>query len=209
MVPSARGLSQPTSTSKAKLSYRLAKHADLPAIARLLQSTFDKNDDINTEDATVIQKKLEDRMITMKSSDMPHAFLVGCQDDDEIAAFLELGTMPSPVALQRKAKEWNGVKIESNRQSAIQPELPFVANLVVDESMRRQRVGFTMLQLAMKIAKKWCSNASEDAAHPFLFLSVDRDNAGAIRFYDRMGFDLMELEKATVGDKVYLKKDII
>jgi len=155
---------------------------------------------------------------------MPHAFLVATttnsndaltssatQDNESsrtttttrIAGFIELGTMPSPVTIE---KEWQGVKI------ATRPELPYVANLVVEESFRRQKLGYTMIQLALKIAKKWCqgpdTSSSSSSFSPFLFLSVDQDNHGALAFYKRLGFEEMRLPQEKLAGKVYLEKKL-
>lgn len=232
-VSSIQGLSNttPTTTAKSEFAYRMAKPTDVPAIAQLLNDAFencDNSDDNDTDRVASTSKKreieqmLQQRMKDVKTeSSLPHAFLIATTAppasepststneaaDAHIAAFLELGTMPSPLAMERI---WKGVPISTR------PELPFVANLVVDPSTRRQKVGYTLLQLAMKIGKKWCHN-EENA---FLFLSVDRDNAGALAFYERLDFERIELSSSfssSVPDddasqvsaaKVYLKKSL-
>jgi predicted N-acetyltransferase YhbS len=136
-----------------EINYRKATTADLPAIAKLLNEAFD--DDWG--DCKEIERKLGERMTenVVSVSSYRHVFLVASSSvvttaensHGAVVAFLELGTMPSPIPI---VKEWNGIKIDTR------PELPFVANLVVDKSSRRRKVGYTMVQLAMKIAKKWC-----------------------------------------------------
>ncbi|KAG7356786.1 acetyltransferase GNAT domain containing protein [Nitzschia inconspicua] len=195
----------PSSISSSQFTYRMAKNADLPAVAQLLRDTFESDDqNKDSTKAKEIEQGLQCRMTEMKSTSLPHAFLVATPSDlvgvkapDAIAAFLELGTMPSPISIE---KEWNGVKVSTR------PELPYVANLVVAESTRRQKVGYTMVQLAIKIAKKWCDGSSD----AFLFLSVDHDNQGALSFYERLGFERIDLSTSQKAlptkSKVYLKK---
>lgn len=229
----------PTTTaasSISKFAYRMAKPADVPAIAQLLTDAFENCDnDTDTTDRAVtaastvttkkeIEQMLQQRMIdvqnTSSSSSLPHAFLVATKTtttnkavaaDHGIAAFLELGTMPSPIVMERI---WNGVPISTR------PELPFVANLVVDPSTRRQKVGYTLLQLAIKIGKKWCDNNENNNKNAFLFLSVDRGNEGALAFYERLDFERIELSSSSTSSssdnsaapssasKVYLKKPL-
>jgi ribosomal protein S18 acetylase RimI-like enzyme len=219
----------------------MARTSDLPAIAHLLNIAFDNK---NNNDREGIQEKLQQRMKDMKSSSIPHAFLIATTTSTEksagfidlnataqpidggdlssfstrIAGFMELGTMPSPISIE---KEWNGVSV------AVRTDLPYVANLVVDESMRRKKVGFTLIQLALKIAKKWCqgrddqervtlsesTSSSSLSSIPFLFLSVERENQDALRFYEKLGFETILLPAAksskSLRDKIYLKKDIL
>ena len=221
--PTANGLA----VSSSKYTYRMAKTSDLPAIAELLNDVFENNDytannEKNTENFNPksIEEKLKQRMVEMKSSSFPHAFLVATPTSpsenlsSSVVAFLELGTMPSPIAME---KEWNGVKVTTR------PELPFVANVVVNKSTRRQNIGKTLVQLALKIAQKWCdapsfrnqseiskSSGSSTSCDPFLFLSVDAHNVGALSFYESLNFEEIQLttESSLPAAKVYLKKDL-
>jgi ribosomal protein S18 acetylase RimI-like enzyme len=206
-----------TKSTISQFTYRMARSDDLPAIAKLLNDAFEKTDEDTSGGTTAkeIEHKLQQRMTEMKSASLPHAFLVAttatCGDENSVAGFLELGTMPSPISME---KTWNGVQISTR------PELPYVANLVVDGSLRRQKVGYTMLQLAMKIGRKWCSSepsssSNDSHATEFLFLSVDHDNQGALAFYERLNFERIELSisqesspDAAGSSKVYLKKNL-
>jgi ribosomal protein S18 acetylase RimI-like enzyme len=152
----------------------------------------------------------------ISTSSYPHVFLEATSSSmttvvnpqGAVVAFLELGTMPSPIPIE---KEWNGVKIFTR------PELPYLSNLVVDGSIRRRKVGYTMLQLALKIAKKWYGpsqgkeNNSNGSPPPFLFLSVDRENVGALAFYESLKFEPLKLslvEESASNAKIYLKKSL-
>uniref|UniRef100_A0A7S1VZE1 N-acetyltransferase domain-containing protein n=1 Tax=Ditylum brightwellii TaxID=49249 RepID=A0A7S1VZE1_9STRA len=224
---SALGLSSPAeevdeqaSSKKLKTSYRYATLSDLPAIAKLLYSVFDDNEeddnldskgdmeataacndenseidkstnDSNTflwdsleekktndessshvmrspkEQLEFIEQQLERRMTdAKKEGSYPHSFLVATipsssskipddeslsttitssididsnvqpeQQQQQIIGFLEMGTLPSPVG---KAVE-----------------LPFIGNLAVANKMRRQKVGSTLIRLAIEIGRKW------------------------------------------------------
>jgi ribosomal protein S18 acetylase RimI-like enzyme len=218
-VASVEGLSIGMISTNFKYRYRRATTADLPAIANLLNMAFDDCCH-DKHDCKEIEHKLRQRMTEDVSSSYPHVFLVASSSSssssslvnpsDGVVAFLELGTMPSPVPMEKK---WNGIKIYTR------PELPYVANLVVDGTCRRRKVGYTMLQLAMKIAQKWCGtfqNKGNDSngwspAVPFMFLSVDQDNVGALKFYENLQFEPIQLsvsEESTSTAKIYLKKNL-
>jgi predicted N-acetyltransferase YhbS len=141
-------------TNSNKLSYRTAKPSDIQEIARLLNDDDDDDADVVGTMEDQLNRRMND-MLTQKDA-QPHAFLVATTSEDPtpsssstVVGFIELGTMPSPIMME---KEWNEVTISTR------PELPFVANLVVAKSIRRQKVGYTLIQLALKVTFTYCTS---------------------------------------------------
>merc|ERR1740139_1006505 len=92
--------------------------------------------------------------------------LIVAQEEDVIAGFMELGTMPSLVSSR---------------------EMPYLANLAVGKEYRRRKMGSTLVKLALKISTKWCPE-EEDNADAAIYLAVEKDNREAVSFYDKMRF---------------------
>ncbi len=152
----------------------------------------------------LIEEKLSKRMVDAKKEDsLPHLFLVATipwsseegstneQEVDRIIGFLEMGTLPPPIPNSPIGKV----------------ELPYIGNVAVSNDARRRRVGSTLVRLASKIAAKWCAPASETPFPPFLFLSVERDNEDALKFYDQLGFEELNAAKKSI-EKIYLAQEL-
>ena len=218
-----------------KISYRMAKLPDVSHIAELLYSVFEddegetdgesqgetaesEDDDANNnmfmwdslaeeksepqlsreEQLEIIQQNLSKRMVDAKKEDsLPHLFLVATipstekQEDNRVIGFLEMGTLPPPIPNSPIGKV----------------ELPYIGNVAVSNDVRRRKVGSTLVKLATKIATKWCAPSSETPFPPFLFLSVERDNVDALKFYDRLGFEELSTAKKSV-EKIYLAQEL-
>lgn len=152
----------------------------------------------------LIEEKLAKRMMNAKKEDsLPHLFLVATisssdandstneQEEDRVIGFLEMGTLPPPIP-----------------NSPIgNVELPYIGNVAVSNDVRRRKVGSTLVRLATKIATKWCVPSSEAPFPPFLFLSVERDNHDALKFYERLGFEELKVAKQSI-EKVYLALEL-
>jgi ribosomal protein S18 acetylase RimI-like enzyme len=111
-----------------------------------------------------------------------NALIVAADENEKIAGFMELGTMPSPIPV---VTTWEG--IETN----IRPEMPYLANLAVDKEYRRQNMGSKLVQLAIKISSKWCStssNAEDNEGNAAIYLAVEKENQAAVRLYNRLNF---------------------
>ena len=224
-------------TTKPKISYRSAKPTDVPAIARLLTAVFDDDDDdatnngisseidkpgddsnktfmwdsLTTENTNdqqspeqqreFIERQLVRRMAdARKEGSLPHSCLVATipnssgpgasAGNDRLIGFIEIGTLPSPF----------GGKVE----------MPYIGNVAVADDVRRRKVGSTLVGLATRIATKWCTPppGSKTALFPpFLFLSVERDNRDALLFYERLGFEEIDVGKKP-SEKIYLATEI-
>jgi len=241
--------------TKAKISYRIAKPSDVSAIAGLLNSVFeddqngeeqrDNDDDATTngkssatnadadadgnntfmwdslteknsepqlspkEQLELIEGQLAKRMMDAKKEDsLPHSFLIATipsvavsvaanddsQEEDQVIGFLEMGTLPPPVS----------------NPAIASVELPYIGNVAVSNDVRRRKVGSTLVRLATKIASKWCAPSPETSTPsfpPFLFLSVERENRDALKFYERLGFEELKVAKVTI-EKIYLAQQL-
>jgi ribosomal protein S18 acetylase RimI-like enzyme len=109
--------------------------------------------------------------------------VVANTESGEIAGFMELGTMPSPIPLM---SQWEGIEIETR------PEMPYLANVAIAEAYQRQKMGSKLVLLAEKLSKKWCDldmmHYEEQQQQPALYLAVDKDNLAAVNMYDKLGF---------------------
>jgi ribosomal protein S18 acetylase RimI-like enzyme len=172
-----------------QLKYRPARKSDLNGIAKLLTATFE-----NVPEWNVIQwkmaedgykKQLKTRMEKLVKQGAKHALIVVANEDagGEIAGFMELGTMPSPLPVLSTTtiSTWQGIEIESK----IRPEKPYLANVAIGRDYRRNKMGSKLVRLAMKISETWCVAEEGDAA---LYLAVDKDNVAAISMYDKLKF---------------------
>ena len=175
-------------SSRGLITYRAAKSSDVTGIAKLLTETFEGED---IPSWNVLQRALKQdryKQSLKKRLDMPqHAMIVAISEDDKIAGFMELGTLPSPVPV---VITWNGVETQKR------PEMPYLANLAVDKDFRRQKIGTELVRLALKIACKWMeeSDGGDDDVgasnnNAAMYLSVEKENAAAVQFYEvRLNF---------------------
>lgn len=152
-----------------------------------------------------IETQLGQRMIDVKKEgSLPHSFLVATipsssisiVDDDttdtDVVGFLEMGCLPSPIP----------ISIGGNKNA--RPELPYIANVAVNPTIRRRKIGSTLVRLATKIAAKWIVSGTKTSFSPFLFLSVERDNHDALMFYERLKFEELNVKKSI--QKIYLAR---
>ncbi|OEU14087.1 hypothetical protein FRACYDRAFT_262494 [Fragilariopsis cylindrus CCMP1102] len=152
-----------------------------------------------------IETQLRQRMIEVKKEDsLPHSFLVATipslsiiVDDNDtstsVVGFLEMGCLPSPIP----------ISIGGNKNA--RPELPYIANVAVNPTARRRKIGSTLVRLATKIAAKWVVSGTDTSSFPpFLFLSVERDNHDALMFYERLEFEELNVKKPI--QKIYLAR---
>jgi ribosomal protein S18 acetylase RimI-like enzyme len=230
--------------TKIEISYRTAKVKDLTAIARLLYSVFEEDEngggqgglenattkangsdaddnkkfmwDTLTEKSSepklspeqqlkIIKGQLAKRMVdATKEGSLPHSFLVATipssgtngsiveQGEDRVIGFLEMGTLPPPIPNSPISKV----------------EIPYIGNLAVSNDLRRRNIGSTLVRNASQIANKWCAPSSETKSlPPFVFLSVERDNHEALKFYQRLGFEELQTAKNST-EKIYLAQEL-
>jgi len=156
------------------------------------------------EQFQLIERQLSKRMMDAKKEDsLPHSFLVAtipsslasdtkAQAEDRIVGFLEMGTLPPPI---------------SNSPFG-NAELPYIGNVAVSNDARRRKVGTTLVRLATKIASTWCNPSTKTSSfRPFLFLSVERSNCNALKFYKQLGFEDLKVAKIST-EKIYLAQEL-
>ena len=124
--------------STSKVLFRNLRRADLAATGELCRRGLAAEAGIGVE--------LEDRFERLVSQGLKHAMVVAVDpQSDAVVGFLEVGTLPSPVPTP---VIWNGVKAEGF------PEVPYLANVVVDERFRRQGIGYRLVAIGGKVARK-------------------------------------------------------
>jgi ribosomal protein S18 acetylase RimI-like enzyme len=177
------------------LQLRPANPSDLPKIAKLLTETFEDVPNWNVLQRKMAenayQTQLQKRMTGLVQQGANHSLIVAVdQGNDEVAAFMELGTMPSPILV---TTFWEGQEIESR------PELPYLANLAVSSTYRRQQLGTKLVRLAMKIGEKWTTGQPHHAA--LLYLAVDKENLAAVKMYEKLEFVCIIDETERLSDE--------
>ena len=65
------------------------------------------------------KQQLEKRMKSLVEAGAQHALIVATDENEKIAGFMELGTMPSPVPI---TVVWEGI------ETPTRPERPYLAN---------------------------------------------------------------------------------
>ena len=123
-----------------KIQFRNLRRADLPAAGELCQRGLAAEADIGVQ--------LADRFERLVAQGMKHAMVVAVEPGSEaVVGFLEVGTLPSPVPM---TVAWRGADVQSF------PEVPYLANVVVDEGFRRQGIGYRLVAIGGKVAAKVC-----------------------------------------------------
>ena len=84
-------------------------------------------------------------------------------------------------------------------------EVPYLGNVAVKETARRQGLGQSLVKLGMKIAQKEQNDA--------LFVIVDVKNGNALSMYDKLGFCMVLDERGLISrrgrePRVFLKKEL-
>ena len=191
---------------------------------RMVEMSINKNKKISKD---------ESLLSSSSQQFLPHSFLVATttitttssSSIEIIIGFLEMGMLPSPIQIpmNNKINQKNRKKRVSARL-----ELPYIANVAVDPSQRRRKIGSTLIKLGIKIAARWCggyivggesgvsplsssvssSPSSSFSSFPFLFLSVESDNNNALVFYDRLGFEKLEASSLKNKNKIYLGRGL-
>ncbi len=164
------------------ISYRNAKEDDLDTIATLLTDCFDGPfawyQAVPRKIAILqMRSQLADRFFRYVLQRRKHAMLVAVHED-QVIAFLELGTMPCPV-------------IRNGTTEHAEEEVPFLGNIAVLEGFRRLKIASKLLKLAYKVAEKWQDKE--------IFVAVESNNEAALKLYQRAGFTI-ELDERELID---------
>ena len=65
----------------------------------------------------------------------------------------------------------------------------YVANMLVDDKMRRKGVGMALLSSVLQYTKSWNEKINDEIP---IVLSVDSNNVGAIKLYEQFGCEVLE-----------------
>lgn len=150
------------------------------------------------------------------ASGEPHALIVGLRDaaeagrffegvDDGLFGFAELGLLPPPPegrAAAAEPAEPAGEAIAGAEAATVaaeataaaaaaaaaaeQPMYPYIANVAVRVGARRLGLGRALVEEAERTAV--------ELGFDRLFIKVDRQNFGARRLYDRLGYEICYLQ---------------
>lgn len=185
-----------------KISYRNYRASDANEVAKLCCDVFDgpfqpydilaKNLVINNH-----RKQLEDRYNDKVNGAVSHAMIVGTTNDNEVISFLEVGLLPSPIPVK---VEWNGVETDTT------VDVPYLGNVLVSETYRRQGIGSNLIKIGLKVAEKW--------KYDKLYLAVDIDNTIAFDLYKKIGFQVILDERDLINRnlkkkcRIFMAKDV-
>ena len=141
--------------------------------------------------------QFRDRYTRLVQGGIQHAMILGeapGQGSPEVVAFLEVGLLPSPVAV---AATWEGQETETR------PEVPFLGNVAVTPARRRQGLASKLVKLGEAVARKW--------GHGGLFVAVEADNVAALALYRRLSFCVVLDERDQMnrrGNRVFMRKEV-
>jgi len=187
------------------LVYRNVKTADMDAVASLCSEAFDgpfawHQALAKQQSVKEYKAQLSDRLTNMVQRDAKHAMVVAL-DGSEVVGFLEVGMLPSPLAnddddaIDIAAADatpprsvWEEVAEESRVSRA---EVPFLGNVAVAPSHRRQGIGARLVRVGMKVAEKWGDNE--------LWVAVEARNAPAISMYQKLAFQVKVNEEDQIN----------
>ncbi len=127
------------------------------------------------------------------------AILVAERDDGAMMGFADVGAslwlpndrafrLPQSPDLQRLAD--TGIGPDGQRKAGVELR-PYVSNLVVDPSVRRGGIGRRLMQACEAEALGWLEacRVGDSAPCDGIWLEVTASNAGAMRFYDALGYE--------------------
>lgn len=193
-VPVVFGSKIPT---KSNIKFRNVRDTDIAPLAVLCADTFEgpfgmldffQKNKYESEFA----QQISDRYRRLVLNGMKHAMLLAETENEGIVGFLEIGMLPSPIPVK---KQWEGQEIEER------PEVPYLGNVAVSSTCRRQGMGSKLVRIAEKVAEKW----QEDG----IFVAVESDNASALQMYKKLKFDVVLDERDNInrrGSRLFLRK---
>jgi len=181
-------------TSSSSLRFRNVKAADVKPLAVLCAETFEGPFAIyeflqRQRYEREYEEQLGERLTKLVGGGVKHAMILAEDEKGAIAAFVEVGLLPSPVPISGIADS--------------RPDVPFLGNVAVAESERRRGVGTKLVRVAEKVAQKWSETA--------IFVAVDADNAPALGLYNKLGFVKVLDERDNInrrGKRVFLRKEM-
>ena len=166
-----------------KIEYRNAQAQDLEGMATLCADIFDgpfpwHQPLARTKSIQEYKIQFSDRLLRLVDGGIKHAMIVAVteeQSNNNIIGFLEVGMLPCPIepnvvheqpisntitSSMSSESIWEDVaKAQSQSQGRnSRSDVPYLGNVAVQETYRRQGVGQKLVRIGMKIAQKWKEN---------------------------------------------------
>jgi ribosomal protein S18 acetylase RimI-like enzyme len=85
-------------------------------------------------------------------------------------------------------------------------DVPYLGNVLVSETYRRQGIGSNLIKIGLKVAEKW--------KYDKLYLAVDIDNTIAFDLYKKIGFQVILDERDLINRnlkkkcRIFMAKDV-
>lgn len=234
-----RALCREVVQTRLDYSYRNMKGEDIDRVSQLcadiFEGPFNALQFIQKASATSnFKTQLLDRYNNYVLMGAKHSMVV-CIDEasaDDIIGFVEIGMLPRPANVQKKAKEDivvsssldDRAEVASDISKAISEamtemeeeeenesyvgsadEAPYLGNVAVSRDYRRKGIGSRLVRVGMKVCEKW--NERD------LFVAVDASNRDALLMYNKMNFDQVLDERNLIygsrkEPRVFLKKEL-
>ena len=205
------------SSQPRRFSYRNLREGDIHEVAELCADCFEGPFGVMAlsrgNAVKNFRDQIESRFESLALKGMVHTMIV-CSDTEtngEIVGFLECGMLPPPpvqgVAIDNKTlkvQDSEGEK-QDEEDDVRNAVAPYLGNVAVKESARRQGLGQSLVKLGIKIAQKEQSDV--------LYVIVDVKNIPALIMYEKFGFTAVLDERDLINrrgkePRIFLKKDI-
>jgi ribosomal protein S18 acetylase RimI-like enzyme len=161
-----------------KIDYRNAQCSDIEGIATLCAEIFDgpfpwHQPLARTKSIGEYKSQFSDRLLRLVDGGIKHAMVVAVTEDTNVIGFLEVGMLPCPVeptvvheqpisntvaSSSSSASIWEDVAKAQSQSRNNRNDVPYLGNVAVLETYRRQGVGQKLVRIGMKIAEKWKEN---------------------------------------------------
>ena len=168
-----------------KIDYRNAQISDIESIAALCAEIFDgpfpwHQPLARTKSIGEYKTQFNDRLLRLVDGGIKHAMIVAVDEDNSdeaksshVIGFLEVGMLPCPVepnvvseqqpisntiASTSSESIWEDVAKAQSQASTRRNDVPYLGNVAVLETYRRQGVGQKLVRIGIKIAEKWKEN---------------------------------------------------
>lgn len=122
---------------------------------------------------------------------------------EKIVGFLEVGWLPSPVPIRAINESVSSKKLI---------QVPYLGNLAVDNQFRRNKIATKLVFVTQNLVRKWNISSNDELEYDIqsdfessLFVAVESENIAALKFYERIGFDLV-YDDITEIENIYLEQ---
>ena len=202
-MPSRSQLYRSKFTLQMKIDYRNAKKSDIEYVSELCSNVFDGPFEWHQQlqkmkSITNYKTQLMDRYVKLVDNGVCHSMIVAVDSgDNSIVGFSEIGMLPYPLKVEDVLQNQPSVSENETEQSAEQStegesiwaldtsetkrgDVPYLGNVAVAGSARRQGVGTKLIRIGQKVAQKW--------GYDQLWVAVDSTNTPAVSMYKKLNF---------------------